>query len=265
LLNFRDFITAFRKLNIDRAQPVIAHASLSAFGAVHGEMDTLLGALSSAFNTLIMPTFTYKTMIIPELGPPDNAITYGSGSETNRLADFFRPDMPADPSMGRLAEALRNHPKAARSMHPILSFAGINAKSILDAQTIQEPLLPIQRLTDEKGWALLLGVDQTANTSIHFGEKLAGRKQFIRWALTPQGIISCPDFPGCSDGFEALSPQLDNSTRKVELGETIIQAIPLIYLVDTVCAMIKDNPTALLCAREACERCHAVRASTSVH
>ena len=99
------------------------------------------------------------------------------------MVEFYRSDMPVDPSMGTLAEALRTHPKAARSKHPILSFTGINAKPFLDVQTIQEPL-PSYYLTNEEGWVLLLGVDQTANTSIYYGEKLAGRKQFVRWALT---------------------------------------------------------------------------------
>lgn len=261
MLTFRDFITGFRKLDIDRSRPIIAHASFEAFGEIHGEADTIIGALSSSFNTFIMPVFTFKTMIIPELGPPENAISYGSGVATNRVVEFYRPDISADPSMGTLAEALRIHPNTLRSTHPILSFAGINAKPILDAQTIREPLLPIQTLINEEGWALLLGVDQTVNTSIHYAERRAGRKQFVRWALTPKGVVTCPGIPGCSDGFEAVSPQLADAIRKVEIGEAVVQAIQLDNLVDTVCEMIKDDPSALLCAREDCERCNAVRAS----
>ncbi len=142
MLTFRDFITGFRKLDIDHSRPVIVHASLSAFGEVHGGAETVLGALSSSFDTLIMPVFTYKTMITPEVGPPDNAITYGSGKDTNRMAEIYRPDMPADTMMGVVAESLRTHPKALRSMHPILSFAGINAKQILDSQTHQRTTPP---------------------------------------------------------------------------------------------------------------------------
>lgn len=261
LLTFRDFITGFRKLDIDHARPVIVHASLSAFGEVHGGAETILGALWSSFETLLMPVFTYKTMLTPEVGPPENAIIYGSGKDTNRMAEIYHPDMPADTMMGAVAEALRTHPKADRSIHPILSFAGINAGQILGSQTTREPLLPIQTLIDDEGWVLLLGVDQTVNTSIHYGEQLAGRKQFIRWALTPQGVIPCPGFPGCSDGFEAISPHLAEVNRSVKLGEAVIQAIPLINLVDAVCTMLKGDPSALLCEREDCERCNAVRAS----
>ena len=261
MLAYRDFITGLRKLDIDHTRPVIVHASLSAFGEVHGGAETVLGALCSSFDTLIMPVFTYKTMITPEVGPPDNAISYGSGKDNNRMAEIYRPDMPTDTMMGVLAEYLRNHPKAYRSMHPILSFAGINAKQTLDSQTTHEPLLPIQTLIDEEGWVLLMGVDQTVNTSIHYGEQLSGRKQFIRWALTSKGIIPCYGFPGCSDGFEAITPHLDEVIRNVKVGEAVIHAVPLVNLMDSVCGMLKEDHLALLCAREDCARCNAIRAS----
>jgi aminoglycoside 3-N-acetyltransferase len=263
VLTFRDFITGFRKLEIDHTQPVIVHVSLSAFGEVHGGVETVLGALSSSFDTLMMPGFTYKTMITPEVGPPDNAIRYGSGSDANRMAEIYRSDMPVDETIGVLAESLRTHPKAFRSMHPILSFTGINAKSILDSQTIKEPLLPIQKLIDARGWVLLLGVDQTVNTSIHYGEQLAGRKQFIRWALTVKGVIPCQRFPGCSNGFEDITSHLGGIIHRAELGEAVILAIPVDNLVEIVSGLLKEDPLALLCGREDCERCNTVRASVA--
>jgi aminoglycoside 3-N-acetyltransferase len=260
VLTFRDFITGLRKLDIDSSRPLIVHASLSAFGEVHGGAETLLGALISSFHSLIMPVFTYKTMLVPEIGPTDNAIVYGSGKDTNRMAEIYRPDMPSDSMMGVVSEALRKHPNAHRSSHPILSFAGINTRQVLEAQTLQEPLLPFQKLIDDEGWVLLMGVDQTVNTSIHYCEQLAGRMQFVRWALTSKGVVICPGFPGCSDGFEALAPHLDGVLRTAELGEGVIQAIPMVSLVDIVSSLIKKDLTALLCEREDCPRCNTVRA-----
>jgi aminoglycoside 3-N-acetyltransferase len=261
VLTFRDFVTGFRKLEIDRSRPVIVHTSLSAFGDVHGGAETLLGALGSSFDTYIMPAFTYKTMITPEVGPPDNAINYGSGKDPNRMAEIYRRDMPADTLMGVVAEALRTHSKAIRSIHPILSFTGINAQKILDSQSIKEPLSPIQALMDGEGWVLLIGTNHTVNTSIHYGEQLAGRKQFIRWALTPKGVIPCQRFPGCSDGFEAIASHLDEVVRRVELGGAVVQSIPLSSIIGSVCDLLKEDPLALLCSREDCERCNTVRAS----
>lgn len=261
MVTFRDLVSGLRRLEIERTRPVILHASLSAFGEVHGGVDSVLGAISSSFDTWIMPAFTYKTMITPELGPKDNGMSYGSGKDANRMAEIFRLDMPADPLMGALAEAVRVHPKAKRSAHPILSFVGINAGKILDGQSIKDPFLPIQALNASLGWVVLLGVDHTANTSIHYGEQLAGRKQFVRWALTPKGVIPCHRFPGCSAGFDAIAPHLEGVVRKTEVGGAAIQAVPVVDLLDTVFALLADDPLALLCGREDCERCNAVRFS----
>jgi aminoglycoside 3-N-acetyltransferase len=261
MLTFRELSAAFRKLELDRSVPVISHASLSAFGQVQGGAETLSGALLSSFNTVVMPVFTYKTMVTPQVGPPVNGMHYGSGKDANLLAEFFRPEMKADRMMGCVPDTLRRHPKAQRSSHPILSFAGVNAGEMLESQTMQEPLYPIKKLVEAQGWVLLLGVDHTVNTSIHYAEKLAGRKQFVRWALTPRGVVECPGWPGCSLGFQAIEPQVRSATRSVEAGKGRIQAVPLASVMEAVTRMIAQDPLALLCAREDCERCQAVRQS----
>jgi aminoglycoside 3-N-acetyltransferase len=261
MVTFREVLNAFRKLEIPRTQPVIVHASLSSFGQVQGGAETIVGVLLATFDTVVAPTFTFKTMITPEVGPDNNGMLYGSDRDLNRMAEFFHPDMPADKMMGRIAEVLRCHPQAQRSSHPILSFAGVNAAHCLEAQTVDEPLDVIRMLVDQQGWALLLGVDHTVNTSIHYAERQAGRKQFIRWALTPKGVQSCPGFPGCSSGFQAVSLRLSEVVRQVQVGTAVIQAIPLPDLVTVVVDWIAEDPQALLCAREDCERCNAVRAA----
>lgn len=264
MTTFRDFYNGLRKLEIDPSHPLIAHGSLSAFGEVHGGAETVLGALLGAFHTLVMPAFTYKTMLIPESGPAENACAYGSGKDANRMAEFYQPDMPADRLIGALAETLRTRAGAQRSAHPILSFTGINAWEFLEAQTLADPLAPIGALHAAGGWVLLLGVDHTVNTSIHFAERLAGRKQFIRWALTPRGVVECPGFPGCSDGFQAVAARLEAVTRHAQIGAGSVQALPLDDLLEAVRRMIEEDPLALLCDRAACERCGAVRAAAAL-
>jgi len=259
MLTYHDLVSGLRQIELDSSKPVIAHASLRAFGELHGGAEALLGALFLQLDALMMPAFTYKTMITPPEGPPDNGMLYGSGEDQNLLAEIYSSAMPADPLMGRLAEKLRQHPSADRSMHPILSFAGVGVSQALRTQTLAEPLAPIEALAAASGWVLLLGVDHTCNTSLHAAEKRAGRRQFTRWALTEEGVRACPNFSGCSNGFEQIEPLLRPITRTVRIGAAEVRALPLAAMLETAAALIREDPLALLCSSPDCERCQAIR------
>jgi len=258
LVSSSDLKAGLSKLGLGKSL-VIAHASLKAFGTIEGGADTMLNALLDSVRGIIMPTFTYLTMLNPEVGPPKNGITYGSETDLNKMAEAYHPDMPVDKMMGVLSEVLRKYPKAKRSMHPIQSFAGIRADAILNVQTIYNPLAPIGALADSDGWVLLLGVDHRVNTSIHYAEKLGGRLQFLRWALMQDRVVECPGFPGDSEGFDAVAPAVEKYTRRVEIGNALVQAVHLKSLIKVVLDQLKENPFALLCQRPDCERCTAVR------
>jgi len=260
MISYRDLSRAIQDLGVDRDKPILVHSSLSAFGEqLQGGAKTVLGALTANFRSVVAPAFTYKTMVIPEVGPPDNALDYDKGRFTSRRAEIFDPDMPADPLMGAVAEAVRRHPQAKRSLHPVLSFSGVNAVPALKAQSYAEPLAPVEVMLQAEGWVLLVGVDHTVNTSLHYAEYLAGRKQFVRWALTRHGVRECPGFPGCSEGFEAIAPRLEEVTRSAVVGQARLRACPLDELIEVARAWIREDPSALLCDRDFCARCSAVR------
>jgi aminoglycoside 3-N-acetyltransferase len=265
VISLGDLAAALAVLDLDPSRPVIAHASLTALGKVAGGAQAVLQALLDAFDTLVMPTFTYKTMLTPEVGPPFNGVSYGGHRDRNFMAEFFHPQMPADHLMGVVAESLRRHPRAQRSRHPILSFSGVNAGPILARQTISDPLGPIQALAEAGGWALLMGVDHDVNTSLHYAELLAGRKQFTRWALTPQSVLACPRFPGCSDGFIELGPWVAGIARRAQAGTGWIQAFPLPGLIEVARGRVQAQPLALLCRRPDCARCRDVRSYVRAH
>lgn len=257
-VRLRDLLLGLRDLHLGEA-PVIVHSSLKSLGPVEDGAQTVVHALGSIFGAVLVPTFTYKTMVTPLTGPADNAITYGSSGSQNQMAEFFTPNLPADPLMGIIPEILRRHPLARRSSHPIQSFAGINAEKFLAAQTISNHLAPLGLLEQADGWVVLMGVDHTVNTSIHYAEKLAGRKQFVRWALTPKGVVECPGFPGCSAGFQAIATDMDKFTRTVQIGNGTVQALPLKMLFRAVISRLTKDPLALLCQQDNCERCNQIR------
>lgn len=263
MLTYTDLRLAFLKLGLAHT-PVVAHASLRAFGDIVGGAEVLLRATTDSVWSLVMPTFTYRTIVTPEVGPPGNGLVYGSDRDLNRMAEPFTPDMPADRQMGVLAETLRLQPRARRTTHPILSFAGVNADRLLTAQSHSDPLGIFAALDDADGWILLLGVDHTVDTAIHFAEKLAGRRQFLRWALLPDRIIECPGFPGDSAGFGPIALDLVNDVRQVRVGSALVQAVPIRAIIRVVGMQLKNDPLALLCSRPDCLRCNAVRESVGI-
>ncbi|MCX7756248.1 MAG: AAC(3) family N-acetyltransferase [Anaerolineales bacterium] len=257
-LGYYALVDAFAQLDL-RDVPVLAHASLRSFGWVEGGADTLISALLPNVAALMMPAHTYVTMITPLAGPANNGMIYGRRQDQNRMAEPFSPNMPADRLMGIVPETLRQRPGAKRSMHPILSFTGINVDRALKSQTLEEPFAPIRMLAENDGWVLLLGVDHTVNTTVHYAEKLAGRRQFIRWALTEQGIIDCPNFPGCSAGFKPLERDLAPFTREIQVGEARVRAMPMSAIIEVIRNRLARNPRDLLCSDLTCERCNELR------
>jgi aminoglycoside 3-N-acetyltransferase len=267
MITVRELLSGFESLPI-KGQAVIAHGSFKALGRVQGGPRVVVDALVRTCGSVIMPTFTYQTMVTPLTGPPNNAIDYAAEEENRKWkndgngtydAVSFRRSLPADKEMGILPEFLRRHHAARRSIHPILSFTGVNADFALAQQTIDDPLAPIGALGKKNGWVVLIGVNNTVNTSIHYAEKLAGRRQFVRWAWTRKRIVECPNFPGDSAGFEAISPFFQKDMKAVTIGDARVTAIPLHQLFKVVKMLIEQDPLALLCQRMDCKRCNALR------
>ena len=139
------------------------------------------------------------------------------------------------------------------------SFAGIGAQEILETQTLNEPFAPIDALAKAGGDVIVLGADPPANVALHLAEQRAGRKQFIRWALTPQGVVECPGFPGCSRGFGAIEDKLAGVVQRGKVGAFPVVRLPLRDLINIASGWIRQDPQALLCTNADCPFCTAVR------
>jgi aminoglycoside 3-N-acetyltransferase len=258
VISYRDLANGFRQLDIPSHEPVLAHISNSVLTEIRGGADTLLAALLATVDNVMMPTFTFQTMVVPRTGPTNNALEYGA-QDQEASAEVFTEYLPCSPEMGETAEKLRNHTQARQSHHPILSFSGVGVDVALNAQTLSEPWTPIQKLSEMNGWVLLFGCDQTVNCTLHYAESIAGRKQFIRWALTEEKVAECPHFPGCSKGFNALDSSLKDSTRQSVIGITLVRAFSMQNLINYTVDILQKDPAALLCSQKDCVYCSEVR------
>ncbi len=264
-VGFRDIVRGLRDLGLNRNSRVTVHASLSSFGQVAGGAETLVGALMAVCGTVIAPAFTYQTLVTPEEGPPLNGLAYGS-SPHNETAEFWRPDMPAHPTLGVAPNTLLRHPAARRTSHPALSFVAVgpDAEEMLAGQTLADPLAPLTWLTDHGGDVLLLGVTHRVNTTVHVGEQRAGRQKFVRWALTPERIEEF-NWPGDSAGFEAITDAIKPYVVRGQIGQAHVQRIPAEAVVSAAVQLIRKDPTALLCHNPSCERCRDMRERVKQH
>jgi len=252
-------LLALRRIGVDGEARVLAIGPAAEPEILRGGVAALTAALADSCRTVITPAFTYRTMVYPAEGPADNGVDYPAASAASVEADFFRASMPASTLLGPLAESIRRADGSARSSHPILSFAGWNAKDFLETQTLADPFAPIDELAKVGGDVLLLGADPSANVALHLAEQRGLRKQFVRWALTPKGVVECPVFPGCARGFGAIESMLTGVVHLEPIGEFVIQRIPLRDLLHIAVSWIRQDPQALLCTNSECPFCGAVR------
>lgn len=261
MLTYRQFVLALKEIGLDSHSRVIAHGNVSAPTLVSGGAETIVGALVATCGAVMMPAFTQRTTITPQFGPPDNALEYGSDPDGNQDAEIYHPELPVDSELGEASEIMRCHPQALRSNHPILSFVGINFEEGLRSQTLEEPLAPIGWLAEFDGDVLLIDTDHRSNVSLHRAEHLAGRRGFIRWALTEGGVVECRNMPGCPDGLGVIGSRLDGISHAAEFEGLRLEIVPVRDLVNAAVGWIHEDPRALLCDRLFCPRCAAVRTS----
>ncbi len=256
---YRDVLLALRRLGVDGDARVLAIGPATEPEILRGGAAALTAALADTCRTVITPAFTYQTMVYPADGPADNGVDYPAASAASIEADFFRASLPASPLVGPLAESIRRAEGSARSNHPILSFAGWNAVDFLETQTLAEPFAPIDELAKAGGDVLMLGADPGANVALHLAEQRGLRKQFVRWALTPKGVVECPVFPGCARGFGAIESMLTGVAHVEPVGSFVVQRIPLRDLLHIAVSWIHQDPQALLCENSECPFCGPVR------
>ena len=261
MLTYRNLVLTFDELGLTKSSRILVHSNLDAAGEIEGGTEAVLGALLASCEMVLTPAFTHASVVVPEVGPPDNAIDYGASEAENLDAEFFHPEMVVDEGLGALPRAILKHEASERSSHPILSFTGIHAAEPLALQTLSEPFGPITWLAEFDGDILLIHADHTSNISLHYAEQLAGRQALIRWALTENGVVECRNMPGCSQGFEAIRGRLTGEVQQTSIGSIGLELIPVRDLLHIAAGWIREDSRALLCGTPDCLYCPQLRAT----
>lgn len=254
-----------RQLGLSRSSSVIVHASLRSFGHAIGGAEAVCRALVEVCGTVMVLAATWDTGVPapPGLVRPNNAFynaeTWERFDDLLARAVPFSADLPISRWIGRIPEALRQHPTHVRSTHPMLSFAalGRHARELVDGQRLDWPLGPIEVLADLDGDVLLLGVTHTSNTTIHLAEQHLGRSRFHRYAKAAPGVwMELPNVSGESHRFDEIEPELAPVTREVRIGDCQARRIPVRDVLAVTTRLVTADPAALLCEDPDC-RCGA--------
>jgi aminoglycoside 3-N-acetyltransferase len=250
-LTTADILSGLRSLGVAAGDLLIVHSSLRSLGHVEGGADPVARALVDSVSpggTLFVPTFNYARL------PYDPATT---------------------PSLaGAISEAVRLLPGSRRSLQPTHPWSAVGpaAGEILTAHderaTPFGPDSPVWRLWERDAKVLLLGVDQRANSMIHVAEELLRLPYLDRTRVTKVvrdgGRIDevVVRRPGHSGGFNKLDAPLRSASavREVQIGEAMVRLMQSRRLVSTAQAMLRHDPTALLCDDTNCAVCVEARA-----
>ena len=258
-----------RGLGLDRDQSsiVIVHASLRSFGHVVEGAPAVCRALVSTCGTVLFPAATGDHSQLPAppgLVRPHNAFhsasTWASFDQALEHPVPFSPDLPIDRELGAIPETARQlFPDGQRSRHPLFSYLGVGpqARLLVEAQTLDWPLGPIEALAALGGDVLLLGTGHTSNTTIHLAEQRLGRSRFYRYAkVGARAWAELPNIPGESHRFDEIEPLLTSVTSEIHIGDCLARRVPAAEVLAAADRLIRADPAALLCDAPGC-RCEA--------
>jgi aminoglycoside 3-N-acetyltransferase len=248
-----DLERALRQLGVEKHHAIMVHSSLSSLGNMIGGAVGVLNALERVSSSVVMPAFTYYTLVWPTQYRNEDWPSHPSAD-----GPPFRISSPVSRDIGRVPQAMLERAGSLRSSHPALSFVatGLHAKQILGVQTLEHPYAPVGVLEHLDGLVVLIGVDHRSNTTVHYGEYLAGRPQLDRWANTQDGAVKT-FYPNCSAAFNGIESSL-STLRSVELGKATIQVMRVREVVAATKRLIANHSEALLCSYPNC-RCQNVR------
>lgn len=221
------------RLGVRPGMTLIVHASLSSLGWVVGGAEGALYALEDAVGpagTLVMPAFSYS---IPEPSRWTNPPVPEAWWDTIRKNwPPFDPDVTPTRGVGTIAEVFRRQPGTLRSHHPNQSIAArgpeayhITCHHHLDFSDGARS--PLDRVYDLEGKILLLGVDHSANSSLHLAEFRArwkGRDERVHFdgRMVRNGHVvrvRFEDLDGTSDDFGELGRDFERETGLVTIGK----------------------------------------------
>lgn len=246
------------------AQGIIClHSSLKSFGHVDGGADTVIRAFLDSGCTLLAPTFTYTPVASR---PPDRQILHnGMGDMEGEYAAkqvgvYDKNSTMIVRDMGAIPARMLQWEGHVRGLHPLNSFTGLGplAGMLIAQQTLLNVYGPYKAIYNNPAAHLvLIGVDLTKATPIHFAEEMAGRRLFRRWARSvDDASVQEAAIGGCSEGFNHFAPLVAGIETNITVGESRWRLYPFTHFIDAVRVAVMQDPQITHCDDADCARCN---------
>lgn len=165
MIGFKDIVSGFKELGLEKGDVVLVHSSFKSFGGVKGGPQAVIDALLEVLGeegTLVMPTFNFSFC-----------------EEYNRCGKGYF-DVDNTPSkMGILTEFLRKMPGAKRSAIPIYSVAAYGKlanelTSIKDKNVLGKGSI-FGKLHELNAKIMIIGLSYNNSwTFVHYIEQMEG-------------------------------------------------------------------------------------------
>lgn len=242
-----------RRLGVQPGSVLVVHTSLRNVGWVDDGPRAVIDALRNVLGeqgTLVMPSMT--------------------DSES-----LFDPTTTPTDEMGIVAETFWRLPDVLRSTHPSSSFAaqGPLAAAITATHPLDDPQgleSPIGKVYQLDGWVLLLGIDHSANTTIHLAETMSNvpyrivkhlpvlENGMVRW-------VEMAEIDHCCRNFVKIAPYLAQQGELITgvVGNAEAQLMRSQAVVRAACDLLARDPYFFLCPPGECpweSQCDEARA-----
>jgi aminoglycoside 3-N-acetyltransferase len=269
MVNKQQLDKSIKILNLND-KVILLHSAYGSFGGVEGGPSSVIDSFLNAGCTLVVPTFTYDN----DAYPPQKGLEYAqNGMDLTIYQDalqgltkcFDKDSQQISDSMGVLPKVILARAESIRGIHPVNSFTAIGpqAKNIIKQQSLLDVYGPYQYCYELKNASLLLmGIDFTGVTPIHYAEQKSGRTLFRAWANVKAKKGNENKLPvevsigSCSAGFNALQPMVDHLAQKELVGNSKWNCFEFTAFIKHISKQIIETPEITHCENAQCIRCH---------
>lgn len=262
-----DIKKAIRELGLNK-KVVCFHSSYRSFGEVDNGPQTIIEAFLEEECTLLVPTFSAIYNVIP---PKDqwiqrNGCNYGNLKDIGKNLTYSVDSNEINDTMGIIPKLILHMEERKRGSHPLNSFTAIGplADNLIKGQNPLDVYAPIREIAKLNGYFVLMGVDLTRLTAIHYAEELAGRRLFRRWANNGDGVPMQVAVGACSQGFNNFEQQVKTIENRSIVGHSTWRVFPSQELINVITKEIHSNPEVTRCGNIDCERCRDIVAGGPV-